>query len=101
MIINLWDCCFNFLIRSLPIFPKECILLKPKEQKWIKVEAPFIDEISGLDIMKILDKIMHSAMMLKLKFMQNSATLHITNNGPDTVIFNPEEMLGILDLRSF
>ena len=28
------------------------------------------------------------------------ATLDIANNGPDTIIFNPEEMLGILDLRS-
>ena len=54
-VINLQDCSFNFLNRSLPIFPKECILLNPKEQKLIKVEAPFIDEISGLAIIKILE----------------------------------------------
>ena len=30
-VINSWDCCFNFLNRSLPIFPKECIVLKPRE----------------------------------------------------------------------
>ena len=36
-VINSWYCCFNFLNRSLTIFPKECILLKPKEQKLIKV----------------------------------------------------------------
>ena len=46
---------FQFLNRSLPIFPKECVVLKPKEQKLIKVKAPFIDEISGLAIIKILD----------------------------------------------
>ena len=40
-------------------------------------------------------------MMLKLKFMQNSATLDISNNGLDTIIFGPEEVLGIIDLRSF
>ena len=45
-VIHSWDCCFNFLNRSLPIFPKECIVLKPREQKLIKVEAPFIGEIS-------------------------------------------------------
>ena len=39
-------------------------------------------------------------MMLKLKFMQNSATLDITNNSQDTIIFKLEETLGILDLRS-
>ena len=44
-VINSQDCCFNFLNRSLPIFPKEHIILKPKEQKLIKVKAPFIDEI--------------------------------------------------------
>ena len=44
------------------------IVLKPKEQKLIKVEAPFIDEISGLAIVKILDKLTQSAIMLKVKF---------------------------------
>ena len=39
-------------------------------------------------------------MVLKLKFMQNSAMLDIANNGLYTIIFKPEEMLGILDLRS-
>ena len=47
-VINLWDCCFKFLNRSLPIFPKEHTILKPKEQKLIQVRASFIDEISGL-----------------------------------------------------
>ena len=37
-------CCFSFLNRSIPLFPKEKIILKPKEQKLVKVEAPFIDE---------------------------------------------------------
>ena len=38
--------------------------------------------------------------MLRLKFIQNSATLDITNTGLDTIIFDPEEVLGKLDLRS-
>ena len=37
--------------------------------------------------------------MLKLKFVQNLATLDVTNSSLETVIFNPTEMLGILDLR--
>ena len=39
-------------------------------------------------------------MMLKLKFTQNLAILDIANSGLETMIFNPKEMLGILDLRS-
>ena len=72
-IIKLQDCCFNFLNRSLPIFPKECIVLKPKEQKFIKVKAPFMDEISGLAIIKILDGSTYSTMLLQPKFMYNTA----------------------------
>ena len=66
----------------------------------IKVNVPFKDEISGLAIVKILDGTMHSTMLLKLRFRQNSATLDIANNGLDTIMLKPEEMLGILELRS-
>ena len=37
--------------------------------------------------------------MLKPKFVSNMATLDVTNNSLDTVIFDPKEMLGILDRR--
>ena len=99
-VLNLCDCCFNFLNRSVPIFLKVHIVLKPKEQKLIKVKAPFVDEISGLAIIKILDGNTYSTMLLKLKFMHNTAMLDIANSGPDTIIFKAEEMLVILDLRS-
>ena len=69
--------------RSLPIFPKEHIILKPKEQKLIKAKAPFIDELSGLAIPKILDEYTYSTMLLKLKLMHNAAILDIVNNGTE------------------
>ena len=98
-VINSRDCCFKFLNRSAPIFLEHSIILKPNEQKLIKVNAPFIDEISGLAIVKILDKGTHSTLLLKLKLMQNKAILDITNKGTDTMTFKPEEMIGIIDLR--
>ena len=39
-------------------------------------------------------------MVLKLKFIRNQASLDIINNTQETVIFEPKQMLGILDLRS-
>ena len=78
----------------------DCIILKPKEQKLIKIKAPFIDEISGLSIVKILDRGTHSTLLIKLKFTCNVAVLDIVNNGTETMIFRPKEMLGIVDLRS-
>ena len=56
--------CFRFLNISVPIFPKEKIILKTKEQKLVKVEAPFLDEISGLTIVKLLDKSIQSVIVL-------------------------------------
>ena len=99
-VINSRDCCLKFLNRSVPIFPEHNIILKPNEKKLIKVNAPFIGEISGLAIVKMLDEGTHSTPLLKLKFMQNKAILDITNKGTDTMIFKPEEMIGIIDLRS-
>ena len=64
------------------------------------MNVPSVDEISGLVIVKILDGNTQSTKLLKLKFMCNAATLNIANNGSYTIIFKPEEMLGILDLRS-
>ena len=41
-------------------------MLKPKEQKLIKIEAPFLDKISGLAIIKLLDKSTQSVVMSNL-----------------------------------
>ena len=87
--------------RSLPLFPKEKVILKPEEWKIVKIEAPFLDEISSLAIIKLLDKLTHSVMALKVKFVQNMAMLDMVNNiNLETLILDPGEALGILDLRS-
>ena len=64
------------------------------------MKAPLIDEISGLAIIKILDGSTYSTMLLKLKFMCNVPIWDIVINGWDTIIFKPEEMLAVVDLRS-
>ena len=38
--------------------------------------------------------------MLKTKFVRHSAIVDVTKSSLDTEIFNPQEMLGILGLRS-
>ena len=67
-VINSRDCCFKFLNRSVSIYPEKDIILKPGEQKLMKVKAPFIDEISGMAIIKILDGGTYSTLLIKLKF---------------------------------
>ena len=74
--------------------------MKPDEQQLVKVRAPFIDEISGLAIIKIIDGGTYSTLLIKLKFTCNKAVLDIQNTGKDTMILRPKEMIGIVDIRS-
>ena len=98
-VLNSRDCCFKFLNRSIPIFPENHVILKPKEQRLIKVKAPFLDEISGLAIVKMLNGGTHSTLLIKQKLTPNKAILDIVNKGTETMIFKPEEIIGITDLR--
>ena len=76
------------------------MILKLNEQKLVKVKAPFVDEISGMAIIKIIDGGTYSTLLIKLKFACNRAILDIMNKGKGTMILRPEEMIGIVDLRS-
>ena len=46
-----------------------------------------------------MDGSTHSTLLIKLKFMGNKAILDIVNKGKDTMVFKPEEMIGVIDLR--
>ena len=99
-VIDSRDSCVNFLNRSIPFFPKEKVYLKPKEQKILTFEAPFMEEIMGMAITKMLDTKEQKTPTMKLKFIQNRAIFKVTNSTNETVTFNPNEILGIVDMRS-
>ena len=54
-LISTRESCFDFLNISTAFFPKTDIPLKPRELKFIKIGMPFIDEISGLAMIKLLN----------------------------------------------
>ena len=99
-VIDSQESCFRFLSRSIPIFPRQQVVIKLGEQKLIPIEALFVEEISRMAIVKSIDQGQKTPMMLKLKFVRNKATLDITNNTRETLIFDIRTMIGILDLRS-
>ena len=94
------DSCFSFLNRSIPFFPKEKTEIQLKEQKIVMVEAPFVEEISGMAIVKVLDMNKQVTNMIKLKFIRNRVTLKITNNTHETMAFDQTDIIGVLDLQS-
>ena len=99
-VIDSQDSCVNFLNRSIPFFPKEKVSVKPKEQRIMVLEAPFMEEISGMAITKMLDAKEQKTLTMKLKFIRNRAMFKVTNSTHETVTFDPKEILGIVDLRS-
>ena len=99
-VIDSQDSCVSFLNRSIPFFPRKKASVKPKEQKFIVLEAPFMEEISGMAITKMLDIKEQKTLTMKLKFIKNRAMFKVTNSTQDTVTFDPAHMIGIVDLRS-
>ena len=99
-VIDSQDSCFSFLSRSIPFFPVMKVEIAPKMQKVVIVEAPFIEELSGMAMVKILDMKEQTTNMIKLTFIRNKAVLKITNKTDETLTFERTEMIGIVDLRS-
>ena len=99
-VIDSGDSCFSFLSRSIPFFPVTTVEIAPKTQKMVVIEAPFIEELLGMAIVKILDMKEQAMSMIKLKFIRNKAILKISNNTHEIVTFGQTEMIGVVDLRS-
>ena len=90
----------SFLGRSISFFPVTAVEIEPKMQKMVVIEAPFVEELSGMAVVKILYMKEQAKNMIKLKFVRNKAVLKITNNTHETVTFGLTEMIEVVDLRS-
>ena len=66
----------------------------------IPINSPFIEEISGMAIVKIIDQGRKMPMMLKVKFIRNKAMLDITNNTRETIIFDRKKKTGSIATKS-
>ena len=99
-VIDSRESCFSFLSRSIPFFPVTTVEIAPASQKMVMVDAPFVEELSGMAMVKILDMKMQTTNMTKLKFIQNKAVLKIKNKTHETITFGRTDMMGVVDLRS-
>ena len=75
-VIDSQDSGVNFLNRSIPFFPKEKVSVKPKEQMLINLEAPFVEEISGMVITKMLDAKEQKTLTMELKIHKKQSNVH-------------------------
>ena len=68
--IDSWQSCFSFLNRSIPIFSREQVIMKSREKRLIPIEAPFMEAITGMAIIKIVDKEEKIGVMLNLNSLE-------------------------------
>ena len=89
---------FDFLGRSIPIFPKHDLDVKPGGKAYLKVKMPFIEKLSGRALCKMFaGEINHT---LRLKVQENQAVVEFKNKSNNTAELRKNKVLGILDLRS-
>ena len=98
-VIDSRESCFSFLSRSIPFFPVMTVEIAPASQKMVMVDAPFVEELSGMAMVKILDMKEQTTNMIKLKFIWNKAVLKIKNKTHKTTTFGKTDMKGVIDLR--
>ena len=89
---------FDFLGRSIPIFPKHDLDIKPGGKAYLKVKMPFVEKLSGRALCKMFaGEINHT---LKLKVQDNQAVVEFKNKSNNTAELRKNKVLDILDLRS-
>ena len=61
---------FKIFNRSVPVFPANKEMIKPKKRRYERVEVPLMDNISGLGISTLLALNTYDTLSMKAKFKE-------------------------------
>ena len=89
---------YDFIRRSIPIFPQNDLDVPAGEKAYIKVKAPFGDKLSGMICAKFFSRDM--VYTLRVKFQDNQGIVQFRNGSNETAQLRKDKAVGILDLRS-
>ena len=89
---------FDFIGRSIPIFPQNDLDVKPGEKAYVKIKAPFCDKLSCMICAKFFSR--NVVNTLRIKIQDNQGIVQFVNHQDEIVHLRKEKAIGILDLRS-
>ena len=89
---------FDFIGRSIPMFPQNDLEVKPGEKAYVKIKAPFCDKLSGMICAKFFSR--NVVNTLRIKIQDNQSIVQYINHQDEVVHLRKEKAVGILDLRS-
>ena len=89
---------YDFIGRSIPIFPQNDLEVPAGEKAYIKVRAPFCDMLSSMICTKFFGRDM--VCTLRVKFQDNQGVVQFRNGSDEIAQLRKDKAVGILDLRS-
>ena len=89
---------YDFIGRSIPIFPQNDLDVPAGEKAYIKVKAPFCDKLSGMICTKFFGR--DRVYTLRVKFQDNQGVVQFRNGSDEIAQLRKDKAVGILDLRS-
>ena len=89
---------FRFMNRAVPLFCLENFTIKPKQKRFVKLMAPYVNHLNGSAIGKINHG--NSMITLKLKLQNNMAVIDIINMSNKPMHFSKDKAIGMVDIRS-
>ena len=81
---------FDFIGRSIPIFPQNDVDVKPGEKAYVKIKAPFCAKFFSRNVVNTL----------RIKIQDNQGIVQFINHQDEIVHLKKEKAVGVLDLRS-
>ena len=89
---------YDFISRSVPVYPQNDLDVPVGKQVLIKIKALFGGRLSGRIMTKLFGS--EKVFTMKLKIQNNQGCVQFINKGQDIVILRKDKAIGVLDLRS-
>ena len=97
-IMNAAESCYQFISRSNPIYLTHDIAVKPDQKVYLKFSVPFCEEMSGQAIAQFYEK--DATQTIKVRIVKNQGVVLFINKSKEDAIFQKNEAIGVIDLRS-
>ena len=89
---------YDFIVRSIPVYPQNDLDVPIGKQVLIKIRAPFGEKLSGRIMTKLFDS--EKVFTMKLKIENNEGCVQFITKGQEIVKLRNDKAIGVLDLRS-
>ena len=89
---------YDFIGRSIPVFPMDNLDVLAGEKAYIKFKAPFCDKLSGMICTKFFSK--DRVYTMRIKIQDNKGVVQFSNGSDKMAKLRRNQAIGILDLRS-